>query len=194
MVLTNPSAGHDFGAEDGAPRRRGHRASESAKQHFLKLLFITQTYPRFAGDTAGPFIQDLARALVRAGDRVTVLAPHARDLARSWDDHGVAVRTFRYAPARFELLGYSRSLEADERVKIGAKMVAPLYLLGARRALRAALQEDDYDLLHAHWIVPNGVAAAPLARRVPLAIGIHGSDVFLAEKPLLRWWVGDTLR
>ena len=27
------------------------------------LLFLTQTYPRFAGDTAGPFIRDLALGL-----------------------------------------------------------------------------------------------------------------------------------
>ena len=131
---------------------------------------------------------------MRAGDRVTVLAPHAKDVARSWEEDGVSVRTFRYAPERFERLGYSRSLDADERVKAGAKMVAPLYVLGARRALRALLAEDDYDLLHAHWVVPNGVAAAALAKRVPLAIGIHGSDVFLAEKPIVRLWVAEALR
>jgi glycosyltransferase involved in cell wall biosynthesis len=131
---------------------------------------------------------------VRGGDGVTVLAPHAPDVPGEWDDDGVAVRTFRYAPERWENLGYSRSLDADERVKTAAKLVAPLYVLAARRALRRLLRENDYDLLHAHWVVPNGVAAKPLARRVPLAIGIHGSDVFLAEKAILRWLVGETLR
>ncbi len=131
---------------------------------------------------------------MRAGDSVTVLAPHAPDVAASWDDDGVRVRTFRYAPQRWESLGYSRSLEADERVKTAAKLVAPLYVLGARRALRRLLAEEDYDLLHAHWVVPNGVTAASLARRVPIAIGLHGSDVFLAEHPVLRWWVGEALR
>ena len=122
-----------------------------------------------------------------------MLAPHAPEVAAEWNDDGVAVRTFRYAPERFESLGYSRSLDADERVKTAAKLVAPLYVLGARRALRRLLDEGRYDLLHAHWIVPNGVAARPLARRVPLAIGIHGSDVFLAEKAVLRLWVSETL-
>ena len=103
------------------------------------------------------------------------------------------MRTFRYAPERYEILGYGRSLDADERVKTAAKLVAPLYVLGARRALRRLLAEGQYDLLHAHWIVPNGVAAWPLARRVPLAIGIHGSDVFLAEKAGLRLLVSETL-
>jgi glycosyltransferase involved in cell wall biosynthesis len=159
----------------------------------LDLLFLTQTYPRFPEDTAGPFIRDLARGLVRGGDRVTVLAPHAPEVMEGWDDGGVAVRTFRYAPERFETLGYGRSLAADERVKGEAAVAAPLYALGLLRALKRALAERPYDLVHAHWIVPNGLVAAFLAGAAadtPLAIGLHGSDVFLAEKPGVRGLAG----
>ncbi len=159
----------------------------------LNLLFLTQTYPRFEGDTAGPFIRDLARALVRGGDRVTVLAPHTKGLAPSWDDGGVEVVTFRYAPESREVLGYGRSLEADETVKGGAALAAPLYALGALRALRQQIRRIRFDLVHAHWIVPNGVVAAAVcggkrgvSLSTPLAIGLHGSDVFLAEKGGVR--------
>lgn len=148
----------------------------------LDLLFLTQTYPRFEGDTAGPFIRDLARGLVRLGDRVTVLAPHAAGVPARWEDQGVETITFRYAPERYEVLGYGRSLEADERVKGGAAIAAPLYALGLLRELRRTRQ---FDLVHAHWIVPNGVIAAA-STSMPLAIGLHGSDVFLAEKPGVR--------
>jgi glycosyltransferase involved in cell wall biosynthesis len=163
----------------------------------LDLLFLTQTYPRFEGDTSGPFIRDLARALVRGGDRVTVLTPHAAGVPGRWEDGGVEVVSFRYAPERREVLGYGRSLEADERVKGGAALVAPLYALAARRALRRQLAGRRFDLVHAHWIVPNGIVAAAAGRRgrgrrrTPFAIGLHGSDVFLAEKRgvrlLARW-------
>jgi glycosyltransferase involved in cell wall biosynthesis len=152
----------------------------------LDLLFLTQTWPRFEGDTAGPFIRDLARGLVRGGDRVTVLAPHAEGVPAGWDDGGVEVATFRYAPERREVLGYGRSLEADEKVKGGAALAAPLYALGALRAVRRQLRRRRFDLVHAHWIVPNGVVAAAARGRTPLAIGLHGSDVFLAEKPGVR--------
>jgi glycosyltransferase involved in cell wall biosynthesis len=152
----------------------------------LTLLFLTQTYPRFPGDGSGPFIRDLARGLVRQGDRVTVLAPHAAGLAAGWDDGGVEVRTFRYAPEAREVLGYGRSLEADEKVKGGAALVAPLYALAARKAVDRLLWERRFDLVHAHWVVPNGVVAAGLGADVPLAVGLHGSDVFLAEKPGVR--------
>ena len=148
----------------------------------LDLLFLTQTYPRFEEDGAGPFIRDLARGLARKGDRVTILTPHAEGLPKRWEEAGVEAITFRYAPERHEVLGYGRSLEADERVKGAAALVAPLYALGAFRAVRRLLRERRFDLVHAHWIVPNGVVAAAAFGEVPLAIGLHGSDVFLAEK------------
>jgi glycosyltransferase involved in cell wall biosynthesis len=126
---------------------------------------------------------------------VTVLAPHAEGLAGAWEEGGVEVATFRYAPERWEVLGYGRTLEADERVKGRATLATPLYALALRKALRHALGQRRYDLVHAHWIVPNGVIAAGVCGgrggagegRVPLAIGLHGSDVFLAEKPGVRY-------
>lgn len=159
----------------------------------LNLLFLTQTYPRFEGDTAGPFIRDLARGLVRLGDRVTVLTPHAEGVPARWEEQGVEAVSFRYAPEKRELLGYGRSLEADEKVKGGAGLVAPLYALGLARAVRRQLRSQQFDLVHAHWIVPNGIVAA-MAMASPLAIGLHGSDVFLSEKPGVRSFAAWALR
>ncbi len=123
---------------------------------------------------------------MRGGDAVTVVAPHAAGLPARWEDAGVEVRTFRYAPARAERLGYGRSLEADERVRGAALAVAPLYALAARRAVRHLLARGRFDLYQAHWLVPNAVAAPGRPRRTPLAVGLHGSDVFLAERPPYR--------
>ncbi|MEM8960076.1 MAG: glycosyltransferase family 4 protein [Acidobacteriota bacterium] len=162
-----------------------------SSHHFL---FLTQTYPRYDGDTSGPFIRDLARALVRGGDRVSVLTPHAEDVPASWDDDGVAVRSFRYAPTPLELVGYSRSLDRDETLKGGAIISAPLYAVGMLRAVRKFLAHNQVDLVHAHWVVPNGVIAAAVARHAPLAVGLHGSDVFLAERAGVRRAVAAALR
>jgi glycosyltransferase involved in cell wall biosynthesis len=131
---------------------------------------------------------------VRGGDAVTVLAPHAAGLPARWEEDGVAVRTFRYAPVGAEVLGYGRSLEADERVRGAALAVAPLYALAARRAAARLLDRQPFDFFHAHWLVPNAVAAPGRQRRTPLAVGLHGSDVFLAERRELRPFVRRTLR
>ena len=125
---------------------------------------------------------------------MTVLAPHTQGLAAAWEEDGVEVVTFRYAPETWEVLGYGRTLEADERVKGRAALATPLYALALRRAVWQQLRRRRFDLVHAHWIVPNGVIAAAGSLGVPLAIGLHGSDVFLAEKPgvdrLARWALG----
>jgi glycosyltransferase involved in cell wall biosynthesis len=127
---------------------------------------------------------------------VTVLAPHAAGVPERWEEQGVEVETFRYAPESLEVLGYGRSLEADEKVKGVAAFVTPLYALGLHRAIRRQLRartfDLSFDLIHAHWIVPNGVIAASAVGGiggVPLAIGLHGSDVFLAEtvRPAAAW-------
>lgn len=141
---------------------------------------------------------------MRQGDRVTVLVPHAAGLPPGWEAGGVEVVTFRYAPEAAEVLGYGRSLAADVRVRGGAAAVAPLYAAAARRAVARQLRRRRFDLVHAHWIVPNGVAAAAALRgggsgsgdraRPAMAIGLHGSDVFLAERRgvrrLARWALG----
>ena len=172
----------------------------------MELLFLTQTYPRTPEDTSGPFIRELALALVRGGDRVRVLAPHARGMPHRRDDGGVEVEAFRYAPAPLEVFGYGRSLAADERVRGASLLVAPLYAAGAwhavRRAFRHPLADESggrgrplhlegqgvggrgvgWDIVQAHWVLPNGPLARGLAARTTFGVGIHGSDVFLAER------------
>jgi hypothetical protein len=84
--------------------RRGRRSRHadlpppSAVSRPLDLVFLTQTFPRSEEDTAGPFIRDLARGLVRGGDRVRVLAPHTAGVGDRWSEQGVEIETFRYAP------------------------------------------------------------------------------------------------
>lgn len=125
------------------------------------------------------------------GDEVTVVTPHAPEVPESWVDEGVEAVSFRYAPEGSEVLGYGRSLDKDEAIRWRAAAVTPLYSVAARQALRRLIERRDFDLVHGHWVVPNGliVAAAPL--KVPTAVGLHGSDVFVAEKKgvrsLVRW-------
>lgn len=160
----------------------------------MKILFLTQTYPRSPVDTSGPFIRDLARGLTGHGDEVTVLTPHAEEVAARWDDGGVEVRSFRYAPEKSEVLGYSRSLSADEHVRWRAGLVAPLYLWGARRAVARMMAERQFDVLQGHWVVPNGLVAARFAKKTTVGTGLHGSDVFMAERGGVRTLVGRALR
>jgi len=131
---------------------------------------------------------------VRGGDRVRVLVPGGRDIPARREEDGVEIEAFRYAPRALEVIGYGRSLAADEHLRGASALAAPLYLLGARRAVARALRAERWDVVQGHWIVPNGLVVAPFARRARVGFGLHGSDVFLAEKPVARTWVRRALR
>jgi glycosyltransferase involved in cell wall biosynthesis len=147
---------------------------------------VTSSYPRFPGDVVAPFIESIARAVAARGHRVDVVLPHHPELRRPAGEP-VSFHPYRYAPFdRWSRWGYAQSLRRDVSVRAGAYLLAPLVALALRRIVAERLRETRYDVVHAHWVVPNGALVAGVARshRVPLVVSLHGSDVFVAETVL----------
>jgi glycosyltransferase involved in cell wall biosynthesis len=157
----------------------------------VRILFVTHSYPRHAGDAAGAFILRLAQGLQAAGDEVRVLAPADAGLAPEGEIGGVPVRRFRYAPRSWETLAYRGTMaEQVGRSWRGKAALAGLLARGAA-AVRAEVSSFSPDVVHAHWWFPAGLMATGARLRVPLVTTMHGSDVRLARTksfaaPLLR--------
>jgi glycosyltransferase involved in cell wall biosynthesis len=149
----------------------------------MRVLMVTSSYPLHHGDVTAPFIEAIAHAVARRGHAVDVVLPHHPELRRG-ESEPVRFFPYRYAPDGWSLWGYAQSLRADVRLRTAAWLLAPLATLAVRRAVSARLTSVRYDAVHAHWLVPNAVAVADLARRhsVPLTVSLHGSDVFVAER------------
>jgi glycosyltransferase involved in cell wall biosynthesis len=171
---------------------------------------LTSSYPKYPGETTAPFIEEIAAGLARRGHAVHVVAPFHRDVRRAPVERGVHLHFFRYSPVRaLNVWGYAESLQADVGLRGSVFAAAPL-ALGASLLAMLRLTKDQkrkttdnrsssdivgertsevghrsaFDLIHAHWVLPNGVPAALVARLrgLPLVISMHGSDVYLAER------------
>lgn len=145
---------------------------------------VTSSYPLHPGDGTAPFIEEIARGVVRRGHAVDVVLPEHPRLARPAED-GLAFFPYRYAPTqRFAVWGYAQSLVADTRLRLELPLVAPLAALGLRRAVAARLRAARYDVAHLHWVIPNAalVTGALWRAGVPQVVSLHGSDVFMAER------------
>ena len=150
----------------------------------MRILTVTSSYPKYRGDTTAPFIASLTKALAARGHELTVVLPARADLDLE-PVAGVRFCPFRYAPTQgLSVFGYAEALRADVTVRHQAYLAAPLALLAGAGRLLAESGREHYDVLHAHWVVPNGAMAWPAsrARGLPLVVSLHGSDVFLAEK------------
>src|SRR5687768_5257762 len=157
---------------------RAHRRAMSER-----IVMIASSYPRFAGDSVGSFMEPIAQGIAARGHEVHMVAPWHPKWNRPQIDRGVHFHLFHYAPVEaLNTFGYAEGMRADVRLRASAVAVAPLALLaGWFKALRVA-QKKRATIIHAHWVIPGGIIGAAAALSVPLVISLHGSDVFVAER------------
>jgi phosphatidylinositol alpha-1,6-mannosyltransferase len=150
----------------------------------LRILTIAHSYPLYPGDTTAPFMGSIVEALSARGHSVDVLVPRHPGF-RQVDGAGIRYFQYRYSPlAGWPAWGYGRALTGDSRVSAQTALALPAVLLSLRRRVGSLVAAERYDVVHAHWMLPNGWAAAGPAEshRVPLVITLHGSDVAIAER------------
>jgi colanic acid/amylovoran biosynthesis glycosyltransferase len=141
-----------------------------------KLLVLASTYPAHTGDGTPQFVRDLA-TVEALSYNTTVLVPAVPGGARLELDGGLEVHRFRYFPRPWEDLADGAILENLRSRKSRWAQVLPLFLaevLAIRREVRLVRP----DVIHAHWLIPQGLAALIAAPRVPKLVTVHGGDVY----------------
>lgn len=146
-----------------------------------KILIFTSTFPRWQNDTDPPFVFELARRLTTRFE-VHVLAPAypgAKDAELMEDIH---VRRFHYFIPFWEKLAGGIGMLPTLKSTPLYYFQVPFFLAGACLALRRMIRQIHPDILHAHWVIPQGLVAA-LHRDLfgavsKLVVTAHGGDIF----------------
>lgn len=146
-----------------------------------RILCVTSNFPRWPGDSTTPFVLHLAQDLQALGWEVDVLAPHAPEAARSETIDGVQVERFQYLwPERQQTVCYQGGALINLRKNALNKLKLPALVVAETAAIVHRLRRRRYDLLHSHWILPQGFTGM-LARRaasLPHVLTVHGGDIF----------------
>jgi glycosyltransferase involved in cell wall biosynthesis len=129
----------------------------------MRILTLSYEFPPIGGGGSG-VVKGLAAELVRMGHEVDVVTMGFRGLPEEETVEGIRVR-------RVDCARRSESkCTAREALR---------YLLRARPVVRHLLRTRSYDLVHVHFIFPDGIIAwrevAP--KGIPYLITAHGSDV-----------------
>lgn len=154
------------------------------------LLVLASTYPRWVGDTEPGFVHELCRRLVPEF-RVTVLTPHAPGARRRETVDGVDVHRYRYAPERFEGLVHGGGMATNLRRRPILWAFVPAFVLAQVLTAHRLIRRQRPDVVHAHWLIPQGFAVALVTRLLrrspPVVITSHGGDLFTFRGSLGRW-------
>ena len=158
----------------------------------MRVLWLTSSYPRHPTDSASVFLRHLAQALSREGIDVHVLAPDHPTVEPAASP--VPLHTFRYAfPRRRQKLAYGAGILPNLRRSPWLHAQIPGFVAAMAWAAWRLSHRLRPDLLHAHWILPQGAIATLLGNRLhlPVVITAHGGDAFSLNGRLLgglkRW-------
>lgn len=155
--------------------------SQAADSRRQRLLVLASTYPRWRGDPEPAFVHALARRLA-ARFQVTVLAPHAPGAAGRETVDGVDVVRYRYAPGRLEALVNDGGIITNLRRARWKWLLVPGFIFMLAWEAWQISRKQKIDLIHAHWLLPQGLVAALLqflpGRTVPYLITSHGADLY----------------
>lgn len=158
------------------------------------LLVTTSTFPRWEGDSEPRFVYDLCVRLAETF-QVVVLTPHAPGAA-SYEQWGqLHIHRYRYAPVALETLAYEGGITANLKQR-WKYCLLPGFFIGQGLALHKLLKMYPVSVIHAHWLIPQGlVAVAALIwnkQKPALLCTSHGGDLFGLQDNIslrLKRWV-----
>jgi glycosyltransferase involved in cell wall biosynthesis len=98
---------------------------------------------------------------------------------------GVHIERFPYFPRRWEDLAHGAIIE-NLRAKPTRWLQVPPFVVSESIHLRRLIRTFRPDVLHLHWVVPQGIAALLVGRRVPWVVTTLGGDVYALRGGLPR--------
>lgn len=153
-----------------------------------KILVLSSTFPRWDNDHEPPFVFELSRRFTEEYD-VHVLAPHAPGSKNKEMRSDLSIYRFRYAPERLEVLAYNGGIPTNlKKYPLRYLLVFPFIITELISAIRI-IRKENIDLIHAHWIIPQGLVAifaAMLTSNKPaILVTAHGADVYTRKSSLI---------
>ena len=155
----------------------------------LRILLITSTYPRWAGDSTPGFVEGFARTLTSENIAVTVIAPHSKGAAIHERQGDIDVRRYRYfLPESEQTIAYDGG--GVSKIKATPVYALKLLCLIASQFFVSLYEilSKKIDIINAHWLIPQGFIGVILKMLTgrKLVITVHGSDVLTLNGGLLR--------
>lgn len=143
------------------------------------LLVLASTYPRWVNDHEPGFIHELCKRLTSQFN-VIALVPDATDADANGLLDGVEVIRYQYAPKKLQSLVNNGGIVNNLKAFWWKWLLVPSFLIGQYLAVRKILDTQKVDIIHAHWLIPQGWIANRFCKQfnLPYVVTSHGGDLF----------------
>jgi glycosyltransferase involved in cell wall biosynthesis len=144
-----------------------------------RVLVFSHMFPNAAVPIGGTFVWEQVKALRKLGVKVFLVSPTPW-VVPVFGRFVASLRRFRVVPRQVDLEGcvveYPKVLTFPTK---RTYIESFLYYLGCRNLIRKLVKEHKIDIIHAHMMSPDGLAAIRIGRemKIPVVCTVHGSDI-----------------
>jgi len=156
----------------------------------VKVLIISTLYPNPSNLTFGVFVHEQVKQLIKLGIDVRVICPISitpplkllklkKGILREWKNWILNIWNI---PKEYMLEGvniyYPRWILLTK--VFFPQFEAPAFFYSKMRLVHRIWQDWNWDIVHAHFLTPNGIVAEQIAKKYgnPLVISCLGDDLF----------------
>ena len=148
----------------------------------MKVLVISHMYPSIFNEVTGIFVHEQVKALVAKGIEVQVISPvpwvpfPINYLSAKWKSYSIIPDRTVYEGINIWYPHYLTFPRSWFFASLGQRMY-----LGIRELVTKIYRDFQFDLIHAHALIPDGFAGILVRKKIgiPLIVTIHGSDLLI---------------
>ena len=131
------------------------------------------------------FLRYLAEHLADCGLEMHVLAP-GNSKGGTTLEGNITVHRFQYFPFGLQRLAYGSGIMSNLRRSPWLWLQVPFFVVAMTYSLLRTIRREQINLLHAHWILPQGLVGvlAKYLFPIPLLTTVHGADAFTLRNKL----------
>ncbi len=155
--------------------------------HIKKILVTTSTFPGFLkGDSTPPFVYELSKRLAKKDDlEIIVSTPYVKNAEEYEERDNLKIYRYKYG---FTALHDGAILPNIKKNKLLIFQI-PFFILFSFLNLIKLVRKEKIDIIHAHWIIPQGFLAVLYKKvfrnkNLKIICTVHGGDIFS-----LRGWL-----
>lgn len=158
----------------------------------MNIIVTTSSFPRDKDDYKARWILELGQEFLKEGLIPSILCPHVAGSKAYEVIDGIEVYRFRYAPERYESLGYGNFLPHEKySSRIGvliqycfnsiliASMLFFMFL-----SLSRLRKKKNAELIFSNWAFPAGLVSAVYRQisGVPSVLKVYGTDLVFLKR------------
>lgn len=151
----------------------------------IKILMTTSTLPRWENDTELRVVLDIAKSIDNNLAQIYILAPHYQGAKTNEILENIEIIRFKYFFSGLEKLCYTHGILGNLKKNKLLFFLLPCFAISQILKTKKIVKEHQIQIIHAHWILPQGLLAVIYKKlfhkNIKIVSTLHGSDAYLLK-------------